>query len=114
MKATLHWVSATHARRAEVRLFDRLFAGDEPGKRTGDPIDDLHPHSLETIRDAAVEPTLVERSPDEPAWPDGIRRFQFERLGYFCVDQDSTPDRPVFNRTVTLKDTWAKVAAKGA
>ncbi|MCL4741995.1 MAG: glutamine--tRNA ligase/YqeY domain fusion protein [Phycisphaerales bacterium] len=113
VKATLHWVSATHARRAEVRLFDRLFAADEPGKRTGDPIDDLHPNSLETLHDAAVEPALVERASDEPAWPDGIRRFQFERLGYFCVDRDSTPDRPVFNRTVTLKDTWAKVAAKG-
>ncbi len=53
------------------------------------------------------------RAPDEPAWPDGIRRFQFERLGYFCVDPDSKPGTPVFNRTVTLRDTWAKVAAKG-
>ncbi|GIK17874.1 MAG: glutamine--tRNA ligase/YqeY domain fusion protein [Leptolyngbya sp. PLA2] len=113
VKATLHWVSATHCRRAEVRLFDRLFVADEPGKRTGNFLDDLNPASLETIRDAAVEPGLIGGTPDEPAWPDCIRRFQFERLGYFCVDPDSTPDRPVFNRTVTLKDTWAKVAAKG-
>ncbi len=120
-KATLHWVSAAHAIDAEVRLFDRLFNAEEPGKRTGNYMDDLNPNSLEVIPAAKLEPSLATRppGPDEPAWPDGIRRFQFERLGYFCVDTDvstggdSTGSKAVFNRTVTLKDTWAKEAAKG-
>ncbi len=113
-KATLHWVSASHAIDAEVRLFDRLFNAEEPGKRTGSYMDDLNPHSLDVIPAAKLEPTLAgSAAPDEPRWPDDIRRFQFERLGYFCVDRESKASRPVFNRTVTLKDTWAKEAAKG-
>lgn len=112
-RATLHWVSAAHAIDAEIRLFDRLFTAEEPGERTGNFVDDLNPRSLEVIPAARLEPALATPAPDEPAWPDGIRRFQFERLGYFCVDRDSAPGRPVFNRTVTLKDTWAKEASRG-
>jgi len=111
VKATLHWVSAEHAAEAEVRLFDRLFNAEEPGKRTGNYVDDLNPHSLEVIPDAKIEPSIMEPAPraDEPKWPDGIRRFQFERLGYFCVDSErGAGGKTVFNRTVTLKDTWAK------
>jgi len=100
VKATLHWVSAAHAVDAEVRLYDRLFNVEEPGR-----VDDykavLNPASLETVADAKVEPSAA-------AAPAGTR-FQFERMGYFCVDSDSTPARPVFNRTVTLKDSWAKI-----
>ena len=100
VKATLHWVSAAHAVEADVRLYDRLFNTEQPGA-DGDYRTDLNPNSLEVIRDAKVEPSAA-------AAPPGTR-FQFERLGYFCVDPDSTPDRPVFNRTVTLKDSWAKI-----
>jgi glutaminyl-tRNA synthetase len=103
VKATLHWVSAAHAAKAETRLFDRLFKAEEPGKATGNYLDDLNPHSLETVT-AMVEPSLATAAVGE--------RFQFERLGYFCVDRDSKPGAPVFNRTVTLKDTWAKVAGQ--
>jgi glutaminyl-tRNA synthetase len=115
-KATLHWVSAHHAIAAEVRLFDRLFNAEQPGQRTGSYVDDLNPHALEVLPDARLEPSLA-----EARWRPGAEngsgigdRFQFERLGYFCVDRDSTPGAIVFNRTVTLKDTWAKEAAKGA
>ncbi|MCB9844793.1 MAG: glutamine--tRNA ligase/YqeY domain fusion protein [Phycisphaeraceae bacterium] len=126
VKATLHWLSAPHAAPAEVRLFDRLFSAEEPGERTGNYLDDLNTESLVALRGARVEPMLAEApSPDEPAWPDGIRRFQFERLGYFCVDvpnwrapeqvPTTSPASPlVFNRTVSLKDSWAKAAGKGA
>jgi len=100
VKATLHWVSAPHAVDAEVRLYDRLFNVEQPGA-TGDYRADLNPESLSVIRDAKVEPSAA-------AAPAGTR-FQFERLGYFCVDPDSAPGRPVFNRTVTLKDSWAKI-----
>jgi len=100
VKATLHWVSAAHALNAEVRLYDRLFTVEEPGK-----VDDyrpvINPASLEIVAGARVEPSAATAPPGT--------RFQFERIGYFCVDTDSTPDRPVFNRTVTLKDTWAKI-----
>ena len=113
VKGTLHWVSEAHAARARVRLFDRLFNAERPGKRTGDPLDDLNPDSLEVLDDAALEPALAETAPDEPEWADGIRRFQFERLGYFCVDTASAPGALVFNRTATLKDSWAKIAGKG-
>ena len=103
VKATLHWVSAPHAATAEVRLFDRLFKAEEPGKATGNYMDDLNPDSLKIV-EARIEPSLAEAKVGE--------RFQFERLGYFCVDADSeTAGRPVFNRTVTLKDSWAKAAA---
>jgi len=110
-KATLHWLSATHALDCEVRLYDRLFSVEEPGKGDRDFLQDINPASLETIADAKIEPSLLSAKPGD--------RFQFERLGYFCVDADSvrgpqtTDRRPVFNRTVTLKDSWAKVAAKG-
>jgi glutaminyl-tRNA synthetase len=103
VKATLHWVSAAHAVTAEVRLYDRLFKSEEPDK-AGDYHDDLNPASLEVVTDAKVEPSAAAAEPGT--------RFQFERLGYFCVDSDSTAGRPVFNRTVTLKDSWAKAEGK--
>jgi glutaminyl-tRNA synthetase len=103
VKATLHWVSARHALEAEVRLFDRLFKAEEPGKATGNWMDDLNPRSLEVVR-ARVEPSMASARTGE--------RFQFERIGYFCVDAESREGAPVFNRTVTLKDAWAKVAGK--
>jgi glutaminyl-tRNA synthetase len=101
VKGTIHWVSAAHAREAEVRLYDRLFNSEDPGEDGRDPLADLNPHSLEVIRGAQVEPSLASA-------PAGTR-FQFERNGYFCVDPDSRDGAPVFNRTVTLKDTWAKI-----
>jgi glutaminyl-tRNA synthetase len=100
VKATLHWVSAAHAVDAEVRLYDRLFTVEEPGKVEDYP-SVLNPSSLEVVPHAKVEPSAA-RAP-------AATRFQFERIGYFAVDTDSTPDRPVFNRTVTLKDSWAKI-----
>lgn len=102
-KATLHWVSAKHAIECEVRLYDRLFKSENP-EESGDFLNDLNPNSLEVVQDARIEPSV-----------DGAAhhsRFQFERLGYFCVDADSASGRLVFNRTATLKDTWAKVADK--
>jgi glutaminyl-tRNA synthetase len=114
VKATLHWVSASRCATAEVRLFDRLFTAEEPGKATGNYMDDLNPASLEVIRDAKLEPSLAAAGwrPDAENGAGVGDRFQFERLGYFCVDPDSRPGALVFNRTVTLKDTWAKVAGK--
>jgi len=103
-KATLHWLSARQAQAAEVRLYDHLFAKPDPGA-DGDLLADLNPKSEEVIAGAWVEPSLA-------GLPAGTR-VQFERLGYFSVDKDSTTERPVFNRTVTLRDTWAKVQAKG-
>ena len=99
VKGTLHWVSAAHSLGAEVRLYDRLFTVEDPG---GENWRDLvNPHSLEVLRQCKVEPSLTTaRSQD---------RLQFERLGYFCVDDDSTQGSLVFNRTVTLRDTWAKI-----
>ncbi|MBX3385726.1 MAG: glutamine--tRNA ligase/YqeY domain fusion protein [Phycisphaeraceae bacterium] len=123
VKGTIHWVSAAHAMPAEVRLFDRLFSAEEPGKRTGNFIDDLNHDSKRTVR-AFVEPWLANAAATRGGalvsgtGPDGAPPtgggFQFERLGYFCTDPDSAPDprRLVFNRTVTLKDTWAREAAK--
>jgi glutaminyl-tRNA synthetase len=104
VKGTIHWVSAADAVTAEVRLYDRLFQSADPGEGGRDPISDLNASSLERITDARVEPALAAAPPGS--------RFQFERLGYFCVDPDSAAGKPVFNRTVTLKDTWAKIAAK--
>jgi glutaminyl-tRNA synthetase len=101
-KATLHWVSATHAIDCEVRLYDRLFKSESP-EESGNFIDDLNPNSLEVIEHAKLEPSIR----NAPL----LSRYQFERLGYFCVDSDSTSEKLVFNRTVTLKDTWAKVSA---
>jgi glutaminyl-tRNA synthetase len=100
VKATLHWVSAEHAIDAEVRLYDRLFTAEQPGE-SGDFLEDLNPVSLEIIRAAKVEPAAAAAAAGT--------RFQFERLGYFCVDPDSRPRAPVFNRTVTLKDSWARI-----
>ncbi len=104
VKATLHWVSAKHAVAAEVRLYDHLFNRPDPG-RDGDFLDDINPDSLEVIADARLEPALA----DVPVGG----TIQFERLGYFCKDPDSTEGQPVFNRTITLRDTWAKMQAKG-
>jgi len=103
-KATLHWVSAAHAVAVEVRLYDRLFSVEDPENvpEGGSFTDNLNPHSLEVIRDAQAEPSLSESSVGAIV--------QFERLGYFCVDPDSKPGALVFNRTVSLKDTWARIA----
>ncbi|MBI9084754.1 MAG: glutamine--tRNA ligase/YqeY domain fusion protein [Desulfobacterales bacterium] len=102
VKATLHWVSSPHAVPAEIRLYDHLFSVENPGdeKAVADWKDNLNPDSLTTVTGQA-EPSLVNVLPGS--------RFQFERLGYFCADPDGAPGRPVFNRTVTLRDTWAKV-----
>jgi glutaminyl-tRNA synthetase len=101
VKGTIHWVSAEHAGDAEIRLYDRLFLSEDPDESGRDPLDDLNPHSLEVIAGAKVEPSLVSAAAGS--------RFQFERQGYFCVDPDSGPGKPVFNRTVTLKDSWARI-----
>jgi glutaminyl-tRNA synthetase len=104
VKATLHWVSAAHAIEAEVRLYDHLFSVPNPADEKDGPdfMAYLNPKSLEVLPVCWVEPSLQ-------GVPAGSR-YQFERQGYFCVDlNDSTPDKPVFNRTVTLRDTWAKI-----
>ena len=103
IKGTIHWVSATHAFDAEVRLYDRLFTAPEPDAG-GDFKAHLNPHSLEVLT-AKLEPSLEDAKPE--------LRYQFERLGYFCLDQESSSSKSVFNRTITLKDTWAKEAQKG-
>jgi glutaminyl-tRNA synthetase len=106
VKATLHWVSSVHAIDAEVRLYDRLFSVEDP-ERAADGktfLDYLNPASLETLTACRVEPGLASAAPGD--------RFQFERLGYFCVDDDARPGVLVFNRTVPLRDTWAKIARK--
>jgi glutaminyl-tRNA synthetase len=94
-------VSAADAVEGEVRLYDRLFSSADPSDGGRDPIEDLNPNSLERLTGCRLEPSLA-------AAPAGAR-YQFERLGYFCVDPDSRPGAPVFNRTVTLKDTWARI-----
>ena len=103
VKGTIHWVSARHAVDAEVRLYDRLFTVPEPDA-DGDFKSFLNPHSLEVIT-AKCEPSLKEAKPEQ--------RYQFERLAYFCLDLDSKEDKLVLNRTITLKDAWAKEAKKG-
>jgi glutaminyl-tRNA synthetase len=105
VKATLHWVSAAHAIDAEVRLYDRLFRSESP-ESAGDYRDDLNPASLEVLTGCKLEPSVAGAAPGS--------RYQFERLGYFSVDPDSTPSAPVFNRTVTLKDSWARIAEKSS
>jgi glutaminyl-tRNA synthetase len=102
VKGTIHWVSAAHARDAEVRLYDRLFTAAEPDV-TGDFKSFINPHSLEVV-DAKCEPALAEATPE--------KRYQFERLGYFTLDPDSSAKKQVWNRTVTLKDTWAKMEGR--
>ena len=105
VKATLHWVSAAHAVDGEVRLYDRLFSVADPSDdEEGDWKRFLNPDSLQVLTACKLEPSLA-----APA----AGRYQFERLGYFAVDPDSKPGAPVFNRTVTLKDTWAKIEARG-
>jgi glutaminyl-tRNA synthetase len=103
VKGTIHWVSAAHAVEAEVRLYDRLFTEAEPDKDGRDFKTVLNPNSLQIIT-ARVEPSLRDAKPE--------LRYQFERLAYFCLDRDSAPGKPVFNRTITLKDAWAKEAVK--
>jgi glutaminyl-tRNA synthetase len=98
-KATLHWVSAGHALDCEVRLYDRLFNVEDP-EEGGDFLAHLNPNSLEVLTHAKLEPSVAGASP--------LTRYQFERLGYFCVDSDSTDERLVFNRTATLKESWGK------
>jgi glutaminyl-tRNA synthetase len=104
VKATMHWVSAAESVPAEVRIYDHLFARPDPGAE-GDYLDDINPDSLEVLTDCRLEPSLRDLSAGEAV--------QFERLGYFCADPDGTADKPVFNRTIGLRDTWAKVKAKG-
>ena len=104
VKGTIHWVSAAHAVDAELRLYDRLFQSADPGEGGRDPLTDLNPRSLERVTGAKVEPALASASAGS--------RFQFERQGYFCVDPDSRDGTPVFNRTVTLKDSWSKIVSR--
>ena len=104
VRGTIHWVSAAHAVRARVRLYDALFTTPMPGA-DGDFLADLNPDSLTELTECRLEPSLGDAGVGQPV--------QFERQGYFCRDPDSTPEEPVFNRTVPLRDTWAKIQAKG-
>jgi glutaminyl-tRNA synthetase len=104
VKATLHWVSAAHALDVEVRLYDRLFTSENPSA-ADDYRTELNPGSLEVLTACKIEPSVAGAEPGT--------RYQFERVGYFSVDPDSTDGRLVFNRTVTLKDTWARIEARG-
>ncbi|MBD3748399.1 MAG: glutamine--tRNA ligase/YqeY domain fusion protein [Sphingobacteriales bacterium] len=110
VKGTMHWVSVSHAKTAEVRLYDRLFTSEEPDREEGDFKDYLNPESLVVVKNAYIEPDLANAQAQLKENPD--RRYQFIRKGYFCLDADSTPENLVFNRTVTLKDTWAKEVLK--
>jgi glutaminyl-tRNA synthetase len=102
VKGTIHWVSAAHANDAEIRLYDRLFTVPEPDA-SGDFKSFINPNSLEVVN-AKCEPALADARAEE--------RYQFERLGYFALDPDSTREKQIWNRTVTLRDTWAKEAKK--
>jgi glutaminyl-tRNA synthetase len=106
VKSTIHWVSAAHAIDAEVRVYDTLFTKENPNDvpEGHEFTDNLNPQSMQILTGCKLEPSLANAAPGS--------RYQFERLGYFCVDPDSTPQNPVFNRTVTLKDTWAKIEKK--
>jgi len=109
IKGTLHWVSVQHAKSAEVRMYSHLFTKENPAddKESSDLKPALNPESLETLKDCKVEPALAEAQPGD--------RFQFLRMGYFCADaKDYLSTAPVFNRAVTLRDTWAKIAKKGS
>lgn len=102
VKATIHWVSAPHAINAEVRLYDRLFSHEDPaGQKDRDFREFLNPDSLKVLHNCKLEPSLINAKPGD--------KFQFQRVGYFCVDPDSSGERLVFNRTVPLKDTWEKI-----
>ena len=105
VRGTLHWVSAAHAVPATVRLYNALFTAEAPGADSENFLDDLNPDSLEQLDDCWLEPSLKDARPGESV--------QFERLGYFCADADSTDGRAVFNRTVGLRDSWARAQAKG-
>jgi len=106
VKSTMHWVSAAHAIGAEIRLYDKLFLKPDPYDfpEGGDLFDNLNPNSLEVLSGAKLEPALAGAKIED--------RYQFERVGYFCLDPDSTPDHLVFNRTLALKDSWAKIEKK--
>jgi glutaminyl-tRNA synthetase len=106
VKSTIHWVSAAHALNAKVRLYDNLFTRENPddAPEGQDFTANLNPNSLEVLTGCKLEPSLRDASP--------AHRYQFERTGYFCVDRDSTSGHPVFNRTVALRDTWAKIEKK--
>jgi glutaminyl-tRNA synthetase len=106
VKSTIHWVSAAHAIAAEIRIYDKLFTKPDPGDfEEGESfLDNLNPNSLEVLLDAELEPSLATAKAGD--------RYQFERVGYFCADPDSRPGRLVFNRTLPLKDTWAKIEKK--
>jgi glutaminyl-tRNA synthetase len=108
VKSTMHWVSAPHTISAEVRLYDKLFSNPNPldVPEGGSFLDNLNPNSLEVVADAKLEPSLAEAKMGIP--------YQFERVGYFCLDPDSTAEKLVFNRTLALKDTWAKIEKKAA
>jgi glutaminyl-tRNA synthetase len=100
VKSTIHWVSADHAVKGDIRLYEQLFTVENPD--IGEDVNRIiNPRSLEDLKGCFLEPSLAQAQPGE--------KFQFERNGYFCADLDSTPGKPVFNRTVTLKDTWAKI-----
>jgi glutaminyl-tRNA synthetase len=106
VKGTIHWVSAEHALKAEVRLYDRLFTEENPeGDEDKDFKEFINPKSLEVLNNCLVEPGLAEAKPGD--------KFQFVRQGYFCVDLNSVKDKLVFNRTVALRDSWAKIEKKG-
>ncbi|MCA9271800.1 MAG: glutamine--tRNA ligase/YqeY domain fusion protein [Phycisphaerales bacterium] len=118
VKGTIHWVSAHDAIDAEVRQIDRLFTVPHPAREPKDApegwsfMQNLNPDAMTVIGGAKVEPALASTE-GEPTWPDGIRRFQFERMGYFCVDRDSAKEgRLIFNRTATLRDSWSKEQGK--
>jgi len=106
VKSTMHWVSAAHALSAEIRLYDKLFSKADPFdlEEGQDVLDNLNPSSLEVLTGAKLEPSLANARLED--------RFQFERVGYFCLDPDSTPGNLVFNRTLPLKDSWAKIEKK--
>ncbi len=105
VKATLHWVSAADAVSADVRIYNHLFTREDPGA-DGDVLDDLNPDSLELLQDCRLEPALADAA-------QGVA-VQFERQGYFCLDADSTPEKPVFNRTASLRDEWARIQKQRA
>jgi glutaminyl-tRNA synthetase len=106
VKSTIHWVSTAHALSAEVRLYDKLFTKADPSdlEEGQSFLDNLNPNSLEIVGDAKLEPSLANARLED--------RYQFERVGYFCLDPDSTPGKLVFNRTLALKDSWAKIEKK--
>jgi glutaminyl-tRNA synthetase len=106
VKSTMHWVSAAHAISAEMRLYDKLFTKADPYdlEEGQDVLSNLNPNSIEILTGAKLEPSLASAKLED--------RFQFERVGYFCLDPDSTAEKLVFNRTLALKDTWAKIEKK--